>query len=511
MPEDFCYKKKEEETSLTCPAMYICSPAHMQELEAELISSGIPAETLMNDAARQIAEAIPACLPACRRCLAYIGKGNNGGDAIAVLRFLREKGWHVSIRSPFPVEEWSPLAKKQLSLLPDAEIAESPIHSPLPPGTLILDGILGLGSRKGLNPPLTGLCDEINQLRIKSPRCKTWAIDLPTGVDADTGIPDEHAIIADITSPIGTVKRGLVADEATRYVGRLIPIPIQGLHPVEREASICTARTLLPLIAPRDYELFKNKAGHVGIIAGSPGMTGAARLCAEAALRAGAGLVTLFVREDIYPIVAAATPAAIMVKPVGSFADIEHSTFSSLLIGPGLGTPNPGDSRAIVRILREFSNPIVLDADGLNLAAHHGWKLGANILATPHPGEIRRLLKDIQPGTSRIETARAFTQRHQATLILKGARSIITASGKQPCYNTSGGPAMATAGQGDVLAGICSGLCAQGIPLFEAACLGAYLCGKSSDILVFREKETEQTLTAHDTLAGLAQAFLSLA
>lgn len=490
--------------------MYICSPSHMQQLEAELISSGTPAEVLMNDAARQIADAILTNLPTFRRCIAFVGKGNNGGDAVAILRFLHQQGWDVSIRSPFSRDEWSPLAQKQLSLIPSISISASPLTAPLPARTLLLDGILGLGSRKGLQSPLAAQCEEMNRLRAESPLCRTWSIDLPSGIDADSGIADPHAVIADFSSPIGTVKRGLVSDSATEYTGRLIPIPMAGLHPTEKEASISSPLSFLPLVQPRSYELFKNRAGHAGIIAGSLGMTGAARLCAEAALRAGAGLVTLIVREEIYPIIAASTPAAIMVKPVRSLADLDLSPFSTLLIGPGLGTPPPGDARIISRILRKFPHPIILDADGLNLAAQHQWTLGKNILATPHPGEMRRLIKGIPPGSSRIDIANLFTRQHEATLIEKGARSIIAARDTPPCYNTSGGPAMATAGQGDILAGVCAGLCVQGIPLFETACLAAYLCGKSSDILVFHEQQTEQTLTAEDTLQGLAQAFLSL-
>lgn len=490
--------------------MYICSPSHMQRLEAELISSGVSAEALMNDASQKIAEAISTNLPTFRRCIAFVGKGNNGGDAIAILRFLLQKGWEVSIRSPFETEEWGELSRKQLSLLPSVEITSHPLSAPLPPRTLLLDGILGLGSRAGLQSPLAELCQEINTLREKSPLCKTWAIDLPSGIDSESGIPDPHCIIADFTSPIGTVKCGIIADQATQHTGRLIPIPMEGLSPSEWNARISSPKSFIPLVQPRNYELFKNRAGHVGIIAGSIGMTGAARLCAEAALRAGAGLVTLIVNEEIYPILASSVPASIMVKPVNSLSDLDLSPFSTLLIGPGLGTPSSGNARAIGNILQQFPHPIVLDADGLNLAARHQWKLRKNILATPHPGEIQRLLREIPPGTSRIDIANIFTARHEATLIEKGARSIIASAGMPPCYNISGGPAMATAGQGDVLAGVCAGLCAQGIPLFDTACLGAYLCGKSSDLLVFHEQQTEQTLTAEDTLKGLAQAFLSL-
>ena len=489
--------------------MYICSPSHMQLLENELISSGISSEVLMNEASLRIAEEILKCLPTFHRCIAFVGKGNNGGDAVAILRFLRQKGWDISIRSPFQPKEWGFLSQKQLSLLQNTEIDNSPHLVPLLPRTLILDGLLGLGSQGILKSPLLEACDEINRLRMESPLCKTWAIDLPSGMNADTGIPDTHTVIADFTSPIGTVKRGMVADEATRHTGRLIPIPMMGLNPTEWKATVCSPRKLSFYLRPRNYELFKNQAGHVGIIAGSPGMTGAARLCSEAALRAGAGLVTLVVKEEIYPIVAASAPASIMVKPVKSLENINYATFSTLLIGPGLGQINQQDARAIGYLLRDFKGSIILDADGLNLAARHGWDLGDNILATPHPGEIRRLINTALD-TPRIQIAKAFTDRHRATLILKGARSIITVSGKQPCYNTSGGPAMAVAGQGDVLAGVCAGLCAQGIPLFDAACLGAYLCGKSSDILLALEKQTEQTLTAQDTLDGIHRAFLSL-
>lgn len=513
MTEDFWYNTLSALNNHL--VMYICSPRHMQRLEANLISSGISAEQLMNDASARISVEILHAFPTFCHVIAYVGKGNNGGDAVAVIRFLQREGWQVSIRSPYPLEQWSPLAQKQLAAMaPAPDILTEPPPHPLPSRTLLLDGILGLGAQGELRPSLSQICQELNHLRSSSPHCRTWSIDLPTGIDGDTGDPDISAVLADITSPIGTVKRGLICDTATAYVGKMIPIPMAGIHPTEHEGELNERSILAPLLPPRPYEYFKNQAGHVGIIAGSLGMPGAARLCSEAALRSGAGLVTLFVLREAHAILASTLPAEIMISPVSDYREIDSSPFSTLLIGPGLGTLNECNAQAIGKLLDTFTGTIILDADGLNLAASKDWHLRANVIATPHPGEMRRLLPHLPKETSRLQTALAFTQKHEACLILKGARSIITARNQPVYYNSTGGPAMATAGQGDVLAGVCaglcSGLCTQGISLIEPACLASYLCGKSSDILLSQEQQTEQTLCASDTLHGLAQAILSL-
>ena len=307
------------------------------------------------------------------------------------------------------------------------------------------------------------------------------------------------------------IRGGAGGEEAALFAGRLVCIDLPGLHVQALPATeLITSSRLTKFLSARPYTDYKNKRGHIGVIAGSEGMLGAARLCCEAALRAGAGLVTLHVHKDIYPLIAPSMPPEIMVRPVDSYADISIRTFSAFLIGPGIGSVSEEDAEAI-RLILETGTPTVLDADGLNLAAAMQWSLGEHVLATPHHGEIRRLLPDADNYAIRADIADCFLAEHEAALIYKGARTIVTQRGKPLFYNITGDPGMATAGQGDVLAGVCGGFISQGESLLVSAVLGVYLCGRASEMAISAGEATQQTLTAGDTLRHLPAAILSTA
>lgn len=494
--------------------MNICSCQQARQAEQELIDSGISALTLMDDAAFRIARAIRTVFPKPSRCIAYLGKGNNAGDAIAVLGLLREAGWDVCARFAYPRDQWSELPSHQLDRLGALEILDS---APVPrheERILLLDGMLGLGARLPLPPEIAALCAEINDIRSSYGTIATWAIDMPTGIDGDTGEsdPETGAVTADFTSVIGIAKKGLIADSATRYTGRIIAIPMPGLAVSDVEnAYILESRLFSRLVRPRPYEMYKNQAGHVGVIAGSPGLLGAARLASEAALKAGAGLVTLYCKEALYPILAASVSPEIIVSPISSYDQCQLDRHDSMLIGPGLGEVSRQDAMSIGMILRNYDGPIVLDADGLNLAASEKLFLRENILVTPHPGEMSRLLPQTGKQQSRVGIVSLFTQRHSAAVLYKGARTIISQSGSPMYYNATGGPAMATAGQGDVLSGVCAALCAQRITPLMAGCFGAYLCGLASELELIEGSQTERSLTAGNTLAALPGALKAVA
>lgn len=490
--------------------MKVCSTQNMQAAERELIAGGISARTLMQQASAGIADAIMQAFPAPGLCVAYAGKGNNGGDAITVLGILQRHGWSIGYRAAFPEEEWGDLPCRQLEEItpPPAAYDEAPLPMTGKP-MILLDGLLGIGARGRLGAEIAELCEEINYLRNRCGAVRTVAIDIPTGIDPDTGMPQDNAVEADYTMCIGAVKQGLLDDDATLHVGRLVCIDLPGLHVQALPATeITTSSRLTKFLAARPYTDYKNKRGHLGVIAGSPGMLGAARLTCEAALRAGAGLVTLHVHRTTYPLIAPAMPPEIMVRPVDSYADISIRPFSAFLIGPGMGSVSEEDAEAI-RLILSAGTPAVLDADGLNLAASQQWSLGRHILATPHHGEILRLIPEAGDCPTRTEIADCFLDRHEAALIYKGARSIITQRDKPLFFNITGGPGMATAGQGDVLAGVCAGFMAQGESLLVSAVLGAYLCGRASEIAIDSDAATQQTLTAGDTLRHLHAAILS--
>ncbi len=405
----------------------------------------------------------------------YAGKGNNAGDAVGLAARFH---CPIILRAACEPKELSPDTQEQLARIPHHHVADT---APRPcPGTLIIDGLLGSGAKGALREPYSRLVQEMNALRAATPRGILLAVDIPTGLDADTGAAQCPTVQADVSCSIGCVKPGMLADGAENYVGRLLPIPLPGIA-IE---SCSTDTVLTPAdsslrLPRRAYSCFKNRAGRVNILAGSVGYIGAAQMSAEAALAAGAGLVALYCLPDVYPILAARVAPEIMVHPVHNYKDVPTTGAQAWLIGPGLGAPPAADRLALQQLILRAEGALVLDADALNLAAKLGWTLPPHAILTPHPGEMQRLMSAYVPGVqpaTRRETARLFVQNCPCTLLLKGARSVIT-DGSQTAYNSTGGPYMACGGQGDVLAGVIAALTAQGMQPFQAAASAAHACG----------------------------------
>jgi len=309
----------------------------------------------------------------------------------------------------------------------------------------------------------------------------------------------------------------LVAAGAENHVGRLAVVGVTALTPpfdpqADRVLHPAELRRLLP--PRRVFDTHKAQAGRVGIIAGSRGFAGAGRLCALGALHGGAGLVTLFVTEDIYESTAAAAAPEVMVRPVRSYDEVWKMEFSALAIGPGLGQ---SAAREMQGFILTDPRPSVLDADALTmLAAKHTGilaKCKAPRLLTPHPGEMRRLIENWRPecrNLARRELVEIFTQAFPVTLLLKGSRTLIKANGQPASYNTTGNPGMATGGMGDVLTGLCAALMAQGSSPYDAACLGSWLLGRAAEIAISSSEESPESLCPSDVLRHLGRAFTSL-
>lgn len=404
------------------------------------------------------------------RVVVYAGTGNNAGDAIGLAA-----RWQcpVTLRCVGSLSEDS---RQQLSGREEYGTA-TPQE-----GILIIDGLLGSGAVGALRPACAALVREMNALRAASPGSLLLSIDIPTGLNADTGERGEDVVQADVTATIGCVKPGMLVDGAEDAVGRLlcIPLPEVGDIPAAAPARVLDAAELAPMRLPRRaYSCYKNRAGRVAIIAGSVGMAGAAQMCAEAALAAGAGLVVLYCLPPVYPVLAMRVAPEIMVRPVGSYADIHEADAQALVIGPGLGEVQPVAAETLRRLATDFAGPVVLDADGLNTAAANGWPIQSHWILTPHPGEMRRLYP-ASAGMSRREIVAQYLAQQDCTLLLKGARTII-ASREQMFYNSTGGPYMANGGQGDVLAGVIGALVAQGTSPFCAAALAAHACGLAAE------------------------------
>lgn len=478
----------------------------MRALEERAFADGISAEALMEEAGARIAQAVRQFAPGTGRCLVCFGKGHNGGDALVAARHLAAAGWEIELRPAFPAEAWAELTARKYR-----ELRVAPQSRGERTGSVVvLDGLLGIGAGGALREPIRSATREINQHR-REEHALVFALDLPTGLDADTGAADLDTVIADYTLTIGCAKIGLLADSATNFIGRLAVLPLAELTrrlAASPSATVATAAALSPLLPRRRFDTHKGDCGRVGIIAGSPGFTGAAVMAAEACVHAGAGLVTLYASPEAQPLLAARGAPEVMVHAIDSYADILDARHDVLAIGPGLGASRREE---ILFLIQRASPPMIVDADALNALATHVELLGSCAgprLLTPHPGEMARL--DPTTATlSRREIVERFTGRFPATLLLKGARTLIAERGHPLSYNSSGTPGMASGGMGDVLTGVLAALAGQGLALYDAARLGAWLCGRAAEIAVVRG-ESEESLSATHVITHLGPAFRDL-
>ena len=523
----------------------ILTSVQMRAAEEAAFARGVEVEALMDKAGAGVARAVTRFFGKPGKCIVFAGKGNNAGDALVTAERLRQHGWTIEVRLAFQEADCSGLMRKKLESLrrrppeilgarpsrsggsdvgvmlvelfaeaaeglsaaQEAIAAEAYIATAAP--LIILDGLLGLGAKPPLRDPIRGACRSINQLRTNKD-AYVFAVDLPTGLDGDSGKADRDCVIADFTVTIGFPKPGLLADDALNLVGRLEVVQLDELRSPEKKAKEIVAalpafRELLPR---RKFSTYKNQCGRIGVVAGSRGFVGAALMTSQGALRAGAGLVEVFVPEEIYEIVAGAAPMESMVKPLKSYHDLLKEKVDVWAVGPGLRKSRAAE---ILELIEKARQPMVIDADGLNILAEKISTLrhckGKRLL-TPHPGEMKRLSPDEKE--TRAKTATKFCQRFPVTLLLKGSRTIVAERDRPLSYNTTGNPGMATGGMGDILTGVCAGLLGQGLSPYDAARLGAWLCGRAAEIAIFGGSQSEQSLLPRDVLDHLGDAFNEL-
>jgi hydroxyethylthiazole kinase-like uncharacterized protein yjeF len=481
----------------------------MHAAEQSAFARGVSVETLMDHAGAGVARAVRQFFPKPATCIVFAGKGHNGGDALVAAEQLQQIGWKIDIRLPFAEESCSELTQKKLKTLRVAtpKLADT-IESA--PHTIILDGLLGTGAKSFLREPIRTAAREINRLR-REENAFVFAIDLPTGLDADSGENDpDDSVIADFTVTIGFAKHGLIVDSALNLVGRIEIVPLPGLWPEAGAPDELAAspHSLSPLLPRRKFSAYKNEFGRIGVVAGSKGFVGAALMTTAGALRAGAGLVEVFVPEEIYEIVASAAPVESMVKPVRRYRDLLEEKIDIWALGPGLGKERASE---VLNLIENAQQPMVVDADGLNILADKIHTLrtcrGPRLL-TPHPGEMKRLMEVGKMARSGI--ARNFCDQFPITLLLKGSRSIVCERGKPISYNTTGNPGMASGGMGDVLTGVCAGLAGRELSMYDAGRVGAWICGRAAEISIFQFGASEESLLASDVLANLCSAFNEL-
>jgi hydroxyethylthiazole kinase-like uncharacterized protein yjeF len=489
--------------------MYIVTASQMQEMDHRTIQEfGIPGRVLMENAGRGATRIFLEHLY-CRgtgRVGVLAGRGNNGGDGFVMARYLAQRRIDVKVflLAKSTSVQGDAAANLQLLAASDVPVIEIPDEQAFAArlGDMRhqmywIDALLGTG----LNADVKGYYRQVIDF-INTCDRPVLAVDIPSGLHADTGQPCGTCIQATATATFAFAKIGHVVYPGAQYCGHVnvidIGIPPTMVDTAAVQQQLIQARSIQTILGYRAADIHKGNTGHVLVLAGSTGKTGAATMSATSALRAGAGLVTLGVPESLNPILESHS-IEIMTIPLPdqgtgllleeAFDTIVHSAEAkqSLALGPGLGIAS--HTRNLVsRIIREIDLPMVIDADGLNnLVGHTSWlkaRKNATVL-TPHPGEMARLtgLSTRQIQQDRLTAARNLAQATQTYVVLKGARTVIAEPNGRVWINPSGNPGMAAGGMGDVLTGLISGLLAQGCPASEACRAGVYLHGLAADIL----------------------------
>jgi len=481
----------------------------MRDAETCAFKCGISEEEILNNAGTRLGHALANFFPKPGHAIAYLGKGHNAGDALVALKVLRETfGWHISARAAYPIDNCAPLTQKKWHELGNAEALPSKPNWLISQSPLILiDGLLGIGAKGPMREPLLTLAHEMRWLRDNA-GARITAVDLPSGIDADSGVATPGTVTADLTLMIGLVKRGLLTSHAANHTGALALVPVDCLkHSQPTDFELISPQSLHVGKSPRPFDFHKGMAGRVAILAGSTQYPGAAILAAIGALRGGGGLISLHTPKDATPLIAPRCPPEIIISPYSSPLELLETRFDSLAIGCGIGRPAPEIQNEIIQLISETRVPTIIDADALNLIASNSQThiLDERHLITPHPAEFARLFPELAK-ISREEAVTNFIESSAATLLLKGSRSLIAQRGHAILANSTGTPGMATGGQGDLLSGVIAALLASTHPPIHAAALGAWLCGRASEIAL--QFQSEQSLAPTDSAAHLGQAFI---
>lgn len=454
------------------------------------------------------------------------GSGNNGGDGFVLARHLwRVMPVTVVLACGEPTAQ--PAALHYSRLLPLCTRHEDPLtvlswteepylcSAAVREASVVFDCIYGIGFHGELPPLLRPLMQQMN-----AAAGYKVAVDMPSGVSADTGIADEDAFAADYTLSFTALKQGQTAPCCGQVERLDIGIPEDIVRQVLGHNTI-TPDMVADRFRPRPLDSHKGTFGRLLAVCGSYGMAGAAQLCVRGALRSGAGLVTAAVPRSVYPLLAPVLPEAVFL-PLPETEDGHLSTeaaeplrqavagATAVVVGCGLGTGEQ-QTQLVQQICRYSTRPVVLDADGINSITPHilmEETVSAPLILTPHPGEMARLL-DIpvaQVQRHRQEIARRFADEYGVTLVLKGYRTLVTAPGRPVLENVTGNPGMATGGSGDVLAGIIGSLAAQGMDPYYAALCGVYLHGAAGDQAAARL--SQHSMLPSDLIEELPNLFL---
>ncbi|MFH2093873.1 MAG: NAD(P)H-hydrate dehydratase [Pseudomonadota bacterium] len=494
--------------------MLLVTAGQMQDMDQQTISAfGIPGRVLMENAGRGAFDFFMDTFnPADHQTVAVLaGSGNNGGDGFVIARYLIEKKIQTTVFLLTSKTKVANDAKTNMTLfetlcdksdygsiieLPDAQSfinhkTQILLHD------FFVDAILGTG----LHSEVKGFIKDAIEV-MNTAKGPVFAVDIPSGLHSDTGHPLGIAVKADATATFGFAKIGHILYPGNFHTGKLkiidIGIPQFIAHEQQITLSLMEKHQVAALFKPRTFISHKGSFGHLLVLAGSPGKTGSAAFCANAAMRSGTGLVTLGIARSLNklmePLVLEPMTHPLPEKKKGILSDECFDQIQALAgnkqalaLGPGIGTGR-GTQRLVFKLIASMTIPMVIDADGLNCLADNLSILKekkAPVILTPHPGEMARLCKtnttDIQ--ADRIHIASRFAQDHDVIVVLKGAQTIISFPDRQSFICPTGNPGMAAGGMGDVLTGLIAGFCAQGFTPENASLAGVYIHGLCADVL----------------------------
>lgn len=450
----------------------------------------------------------------------FAGPGNNGGDALAIARLLSDESYKVDVYLFNPQDQLTPdCASNRHRLLDKSEANLTEVKGPFEAPILgrqdvVIDGLFGSGLNRPLEGGFAGVVKYINQSN-----ATVVSIDIPSGLFGEDNQENRKDIIirADLTLTFGFPKLAFLLPENAAYVGVWKVLDI-GIHPVAVEATVTpymqvSEEYIASLLQMRNRFAHKGNYGHALLIAGSRGKMGASLLAARACLRSGAGLLTAHIPQRSEIIFQTAFPEAMLSFDIhmDRFTNVPDLTpYSAIAVGPGLGQ-SLETVTAFERLLDRVDQPLIIDADGLNILSAKPELLSripAQSILTPHPKEFDRLCGESANDYERLQKARSFAAKHSVNLILKGAYTALCTPDGMVYFNNSGNPGMATAGSGDVLTGILLGFLSQKYEPKKAALLGVYIHGLAGDLAAaFR---SEESMIAGDITEMLGKAFKQL-
>lgn len=474
---------------------------------------------LMERAAIRCTEWLVEHYPAATSFGIFCGKGNNGGDGLAIARMLIERNYAVTVH----ILEFGHLGTTdfqtnltRLHHFPAADIhfiqTEEHLHA-IPEGQIIIDAILGSGINREVEGITASLIDHMNRAG-----CEIISIDIPSGLFVDESSKGIKTVKANYTLSFQCYKMALLVPENSAAIGEVHILNIE-LHndfykKVEPKSEIIDKEIIQSIYKPRNKFSHKGNFGHALLIAGSYGKIGAAVLSAKACLRSGAGLLTCHIPKCGYDILQSTVPEAMVLTDsdaeIISKVETGLEKYFVIGIGPGIGT-EAATKTMLKELLTLCTKPVVLDADALNIISEEKQLLQLipeGSILTPHPKEFERLFGKSNDDFERIQLAINKAVELKCVIILKGHHTLIATPGGNVFFNSTGNAGMATAGSGDVLTGIITGLLAQGYSAVEAAILGVYLHGLAGDLAA--DTNSKEAMLASDIINHLGTAFLQI-